>query len=122
VAQDPGGRADQPGGQDQGRPAQQPGAVAPGHALVDGPPDQGRHDRQGPHPDPPEDDPDGERAELPARHPQQEAGGRAQVGRAGVTQRELAHPSTVPAAPAAENRISSPDGCEAGPLARPRRR
>jgi hypothetical protein len=115
VAQDPGGGADEPGGQDQTRPAQQPGGVAAGHAGVDGPPDQGRDHGQGGHPDDPVHRPNGERAGLPARHPQQEAGRRAQVRSAGMSQRELAHPSTVPAPPAAENRI-------AGRLAAPSRR
>ena len=120
VAKDPGDGGDQPGRHDQGRPADQRGPVALGHALVDGPPDQGRHDRQGAHPDHAVEDPDRERAKLPARHPQQKAGGRAQVGRAGMTQRELAHPPTVPAAPAAENRITSAQRHEAGHTARPR--
>ena len=95
-------------------PRDQRGPVALGHALVDGPPDQGRHDRQGAHPDHAVENPDRERAKLPARHPQQKAGGRAQVGRAGMSQRELAHPPTVPAAPAAENRITSRDGARPG--------
>jgi hypothetical protein len=74
VTQDPGGRPGQPGGQDQPRPAQQRAAVALGHAQVDGPSDQRRHDRQHPHPGDAGGDPGREHAELPARHPRQEAG------------------------------------------------
>jgi hypothetical protein len=110
VAQDAGGGADDPGCQDQARPAQQLGEVAAGHADVDGPPDQRRDHGQGAHPDHPVEGPDCERAKLPARHPQQEAGRRAQVRDAGMNQRELAHPSTVPTPAAAENRIAAGRG------------
>ena len=66
---------------------------APGNPLVDRPADQRRHHRQGPHPRHPVDDPERERTgDLPARHPQQKAGRRAQVRRPGMPQRQLTHP------------------------------